>query len=72
MSSIILSSPLYHFQSKQKYDVLQENAPLCDISDVNMHLLGQDASFSKINEIGFNISEIICFLNGSCRNSLTV
>lgn len=63
MSSIILPSPLYHFQSKQKYDVLQENGPLCDISDVHMQLLGQDGSFSEINEIGFNISQITWFGN---------
>lgn len=63
MSSIILPSPLYHFQSKQKYDVLQENGPLCDISDMHMQLLGQDGSFSEINEIGFNISQITCFGN---------
>lgn len=72
MSSIILPSSLYHFQSKQKYDVLQENGPLCDISDVNTLLLGQDGSFSERNEIGFCISQIICFENGSCKNSLTL
>lgn len=64
MSSIILPSPLYHFQSKQKYDVLQENGPLWDISYVHMQLLGQDGSFS---EIGFNILQIACFGNGILR-----
>lgn len=71
ISSIILPCPLYHFQSKQKSDVLQENGPFCDISDRTIQFQHQGGSFSEMNEIYFNISQIPYFGNESCRNSLS-
>lgn len=70
ISSIILPCPLYHFQSKQRSDVLQANGPLCDISDMTVQFQHQSGSFSEMNETYFNISRIPCFGNESCRNSL--
>lgn len=71
ISSISLPCPLYHFQSKQKSDVLQEKGPLCDISDVTIQFQHQGGSFSEINETYFNISRISCFGNECYRNSLS-
>lgn len=63
--------PLYHFQYKQKNDVLRENGPLRDISDMTVQFQHWSGSFSKMNETCFNISRISCFGNESCRNSLS-
>ena len=66
-----LPCPLYHFQSKQKSDVLQENGPFCDILDTTIQFQHQGGSFSEMNETYFNISQIPCFGNESYRNSLS-
>lgn len=71
ISSIILPCPLYHFQSKQKSDILLENGPFCDISDMTLQFQHQGGSFSEMNETYFSISQIPCFGNESCRNSLS-
>lgn len=71
ISSIILPCPLYHFQSKQKSDVLQENGLFHDILDRTIQFQHQGGSFSEMNETYFNISQVPCFGNEFCRNSLS-